>query len=183
MAFSVARRLLAAVVTLGAGALALELLPRDALAPADAAAFLAGLADLSGPPPPPSGAPEPTGGDYVINTAALAQTLWGVGFEIQSDSIGSGNHGLPTSNASVPWDLVPTERARFAADVLAGFRYCRLGLGLYFRGTTPDGLNIVERWPGQAAAIADMARAAGIEGFAVECVRSADPPISRMRVI
>lgn len=112
--------------------------------------------------------PAPLNGSIVIDVAALGQTLWGVGFEIQSDSIGSGNKGLPDSNASVPWDLVPSERVRFATTILAGFRYCRLGLGLYFRGLTPDAKNIVERWPGQAAALADMARTARIEGFAPE---------------
>jgi len=156
------RRLLLSLAAL-APAASLELLPRDVFSPADAAAF---IAEFSAAPPPR--APAPSNGTYVIDVSARAQTLWGIGFEIQSDSIGSGNHGLPDSNASVPWDLVPAERARFARDVLAGFRYCRLGLGLYFRGTTPDGLNTVERWPGQAAALADMARASGIEGFAPE---------------
>lgn len=153
-----------------APAAALELLPRDAFSPEDAEAYLsaAAAAAAAAAPAPLHGAPTPTSGSYVINVSDRAQTLWGIGFEIQSDSIGSDNHGLPESNASVPWDLVPAERARFASDVLAGFRYCRLGLGLYFRGTTPDQLNIVERWPGQAAALADMARMSGIEGFAPE---------------
>ena len=108
------------------------------------------------------------GGDYRVNATTLAQTILGVGFEIQSDSIGSGNHGLPDANTSVPGDLVPAERARFFADMLAGFRFCRLALGLYFRGLSPDNRSIVERWPGQAAGLAEMAAAAGLEGFAVE---------------
>lgn len=97
-----------------------------------------------------------------------AQTIRGIGFEIQSDSIGSGNHGLPESNASVPWDLVPSERQRFATEMLSGFRYCRLALGLYFRGLTPDGSQFVERWPGQAAALAQMLATSGVEGLDVE---------------
>ena len=107
-------------------------------------------------------------GSYVVNISNLAQTLWGIGFEIQSDSIGSGNNGLPKSNSSVPWELTPSERTRFATEMLAGFRYCRLGLGLYFRGLTPDNRSIVERWPGQAAVLAQMAQESGIEGFARE---------------
>ena len=89
-------------------------------------------------------------------------------FEIQSDSIGSGNNGLPESNSSVPWELTTEERSRFATEMLAGFRFCRLGLGLYFRGLTPDNKSIVERWPGQADALAQMAQESGIEGFAAE---------------
>jgi hypothetical protein len=69
-------------------------------------------------------------GTYFINSSALAQTMLGIGLEIQSDSIGSGNDGLPLSNSSVPWELVPSERARLATDVVAGFRLIRLALGL-----------------------------------------------------
>lgn len=151
-----------------AGASSLELLPREAFPGLSASEVSALLGLPSEPHAVRRSAPAPTNGSFVIDVGARAQTIWGLGFEIQSDSIGSGNHGLPDSNASVPWDLIPSERARFASDVLAGFRYCRLGMGLYFRGTTPDEKNIVERWPGQAAALADMARASGIEGFAPE---------------
>jgi O-glycosyl hydrolase len=136
--------------------------PRSAAAAAAAAA--AALPPLSAA----AAAAPPLAATFTIHAAAEAQVILGLGFEIQSDSIGSGNHGLPDSNTSVPWSLTPPERARFAADMLAGFRYCRLATGLYFRGLTPDGKNFVERWPGQAAAMADMAAASGIEGFAVE---------------
>jgi O-glycosyl hydrolase len=105
---------------------------------------------------------------FTVHTAQTAQVILGLGFEIQSDSIGSGNHGLPESNTSVPWDLVPSERERFYSEMLTGFRYCRLALGLYFRGLTPDNKSIVERWPGQAAVLAEMATKSGLEGFAVE---------------
>jgi len=109
-----------------------------------------------------------TFGKFQIDVTRLNQTIWGIGFEIQSDSIGSGNHGLPESNSSVPWELTPTERTRLAKEMLLGFRFCRLALGLYFRGTTPDEKQIVERWPGQAQALATMAVESQIEGFDVE---------------
>jgi len=124
-----------------------------------AAAFACGAA--AAPPPPARGL-------FIVNASAPQQVILGLGYEIQSDSIGSGNHGLPDATTSVPWDLVPSERARFNRELLGGFRLCRLALGLYFRGLTPDNASIVERWPGQAAALADMATGAGIEGFAVE---------------
>lgn len=105
---------------------------------------------------------------YAINLTDTHQVILGLGYEIQSDSIGSGNHGLPNSNASVPWDLVPTERTRFFREMLSGFRYCRLALGLYLRGLTANESQIIERWPGQIAGLAEMASVANIEGFDVE---------------
>ena len=120
------------------------------------------------PPPPPPPPPPAERGYFVVNVSAPQQVILGLGFEIQSDSIGSGNNGLPNATTSVPWDLVPAERERFYSDMLGGFRLCRLALGLYFRGLTPDNASIVERWPGQAAALAEMAARSGIEGFAVE---------------
>ena len=42
------------------------------------------------------------------------QVIKGIGFEIQSDSIGSGNHGLPEEPIAVPHDLIPSERERLA---------------------------------------------------------------------
>ena len=110
----------------------------------------------------------PKPGYFVVNASNPQQVILGLGFEIQSDSIGSGNNGLPNSTTSVPWDLVASERERFYTDMLAGFRLCRLALGLYFRGLTADNKSIVERWPGQAAALADMAERVGLEGFALE---------------
>ena len=145
-------------------AAALELLPSDAFA--DPAAYLSALPTWHSSGSAPADAPSP--GRFVVDAAALQQTIWGIGFEIQSDSIGSGNNGLPESNSSVPWELVPSERSRLATEMLGGFRFCRLALGLYFRGTTADKKNIVERWPGQAAALAELAREARIDGFDVE---------------
>lgn len=105
---------------------------------------------------------------FTLQGNVEAQVILGIGYEIQSDSIGSGNHGLPEVNTSVPWDLVPSERERFYSSMLYGFRYCRLALGLYFRGLANNNQNIVERWPGQAQVLAEMATEAAIEGFAVE---------------
>jgi len=123
-----------------------------------------GLHTLTSPMPTSFDTP----GKFQIDITRMNQTIWGIGFEIQSDSIGSGNHGLPESNSSVPWELTPSERTRLAKEMLLGFRFCRLALGLYFRGTTPDEKNIVERWPGQAQALATMAAESQIEGFDVE---------------
>jgi hypothetical protein len=139
-------------------------------------------------------------GTYLVNATALKQVIWGIGYEIQasarnysvmfcylyctlqSDSIGSGNNGLPVANTSVPNDLVgtyetvtpfvrfliapctaqvPAEKTRFFTDMLRGFRYCRLALGLYFRGLDASQRHIIERWPGQAAGLAEMAQVAG----------------------
>jgi O-glycosyl hydrolase len=105
---------------------------------------------------------------FTVNRSHSHQVILGLGFEIQSDSIGSGNHGMPTANTSVPLDLTPPERARFYSDMLGGFRLCRLAMGLYFRGLSPDNKTMVDRFPGQSSLLAEMAAAAGLEGFAVE---------------
>ncbi|MED7947338.1 hypothetical protein [Streptomyces sp. BE303] len=116
-----------------------------------------------------------TSGNYTIRfDQPRRQTILGLGFEIQSDSIGSNNNGLPDSFSSVPYDLTPGERDRFYQQMLKGgradrgFRYCRLGLGLYFRGTDPTGKHLQNRYPGQAELLADMISRSGIEGVAAE---------------
>src|SRR5947209_5221930 len=75
-----------------------------------------------------------TQGNYVVHRNQPAQVILGLGYEIQSDSIGSDNHGLPEKVVAVPHDLRPEERERFYRDMLKGFRYCRLAMGLYLRG-------------------------------------------------
>lgn len=114
-------------------------------------------------------------GQYVLRFAEAAdQLIEGLGVEIQSDSIGSGNNGLPTSTSSVPFDLVPSERDRFVSQLLmagrsdGGFRYLRLALGLYFRGLDADQKHIVERFSGQAAGLAALIRDAKMEGVSAE---------------
>ncbi|MFE2729380.1 hypothetical protein [Kitasatospora sp. NPDC059327] len=114
-------------------------------------------------------------GSYTIRfDQARKQTILGLGFEIQSDSIGSGNNGLPATVAGVPYDLTPSERTRFYQQMLMagrtdrGFRYCRLALGLYHRGVDPTGMQIIDRYDGQTALLADMISRTRIEGVAAE---------------
>lgn len=107
-------------------------------------------------------------GSYVVQLGKPAQVIWGLGFEIQSDSIGSGNDGLPEKPVAVPHDLVPAERTRFYHEMLAGFRYCRLALGLYLRGTDAEGKHLQERYPNQMRDLVEMQRESGIEGFQPE---------------
>lgn len=94
--------------------------------------------------PPAPGPPAPsnsTSGTYVVDLSlqGVRQQIWGIGFEIQSDSIGSGNNGMPkdgtlvpdddNSTSSAPHDLTDDERTRLATTLLPGFRWCRLALG------------------------------------------------------
>ncbi|MFB7620491.1 hypothetical protein [Kitasatospora sp. NPDC056181] len=113
-------------------------------------------------------------GSYTIRyDNGARQTIKGLGFEIQSDSINSGNAGMPDLVSGVPFDLTPSERTRFYQQMLKirsdrGFRYCRLALGLYHRGVTADGRRLVDRYEGQTALLAEMISQAGIEGVAAE---------------
>ncbi|WP_329324644.1 hypothetical protein [Streptomyces luteogriseus] len=116
-----------------------------------------------------------TSGEYVIRfDQGPKQTILGLGFEIQSDSIGSGNNGLPEEVSGVPYDLTPSERTRFYQEMLKGgrsdrgFRYCRLAMGLYYRGLSDDKKRLKGRYPGQTALLADMISQAGIEGISAE---------------
>ncbi|ANJ27808.1 chitinase N-terminal domain-containing protein [Agromyces aureus] len=107
--------------------------------------------------------------DYTIRPDIEKQKILGIGVEIQSDSIGSGNNGLPDdSPAYVPGDLIPSERQRLYDEMLTGFRYVRLAMGLYLRGVTPDGKNIVERYEGQMDDLKELIEESGIEGADVE---------------
>ncbi|CAN3977543.1 hypothetical protein [Kitasatospora purpeofusca] len=123
-------------------------------------------------------ADDDTGGSYTIafnDTGAKRQTILGLGFEIQSDSIGS-NEGAPddTVVSGVPLDLTATAYTRFIDKMLKGgrsdrgFRYCRLAMGLYHRGVTADGKRFVDRYPDQTRKLAQMVADAGIEGLGVE---------------
>ena len=107
-------------------------------------------------------------GRYIIRVDQPKQTIRGLGFEIQSDSIGSDNLGLPDKVVAVPHDLVSAERTRFYREMLSGFRYCRLAMGLYLRGTDAERKHVVERYSGQMADLKEMQDAAHLEGFAVE---------------
>ena len=105
---------------------------------------------------------------FYIDQDSLKQVVWGIGFEIQSDAIGSGNNGLPDSEHSVPHDLTKSERERFSKEMLKGFRFCRLAGGLYWRGLDSEGKYLQERWPGQLEEIRQMIEMAGVEGVTLE---------------
>lgn len=108
------------------------------------------------------------GGEYKIRLDQPQQVIKGLGFEIQSDSIGSLNLGMPEEVVAVPHDLTPSEKTRLYKEMLRGFRYTRLALGLYLRGLDPEQKHIIERYPGQMKDLAAMQKVAGIEGFDVE---------------
>lgn len=107
-------------------------------------------------------------GDYTIQWNQPRQVIRGLGFEIQSDSIGSGNSGMPNAVIAVPHDLTPAERTRFYHDMLHGFRYARLAMGLYLRGLDKDQKHIIGRYPGQMSDLKQMMVQSGIQGFDVE---------------
>lgn len=105
---------------------------------------------------------------YRVFPERTKQEIWGLGFEIQSDSIGSGNQGLPETRVAVPHDLVPEERRRLAREMLSGFRYCRLAGGLYWRGLSSGGRQLAPRWPEQLAELRELLGEAGVEGLSFE---------------
>jgi hypothetical protein len=107
-------------------------------------------------------------GEYAVFPDKPKQTILGIGVEIQSDSIGSGNNGLPEEPIAVPHDLTPEERERFAKEMLSGFRYLRLAGGLYWRGTDPEGKFLQPRWPEQLKELKAMMDTAGMEGLSFE---------------
>ena len=109
--------------------------------------------------------------EYRVRLDVPRQRIWGLGVEIQSDSIGSANNGLPTTTTSVPHDLVPSERARLATEVIGrghGFRYIRLAGGLYLRGLRNGDKNLDGRWPEQLPELAQLISASGVEGVDLE---------------
>ena len=105
---------------------------------------------------------------YKIRPDQPQQVIKGLGFEIQSDSIGSGNAGMPEEVMSVPHDLTPEEKTRFYKEMLHGFRYARLAMGLYLRGNDAEKKHIVERFPGQMDDLRTMQQVSGFEGYDVE---------------
>ena len=109
-------------------------------------------------------------GIYTIDTsvAGRRQIFEGIMVELQSDSIGSDNEGMPDAAIGVPHDLIPEERVRFATEVLRGTRYIRLALGLYLRGVSADGQNIVGRWPEQMEELRQLHQLSGVQGWAPE---------------
>lgn len=116
----------------------------------------------------PRAAPAAAEGTYRILPEKPKQVIAGLGFEIQSDSIASGNAGLPDATTAVPHDLVPAERIRFAKEMLSGFRYCRLAGGLYWRGLDAAGRQLQPRWPEQLTELREMLDTAQVEGVMFE---------------
>lgn len=117
---------------------------------------------------PPRSTPPPPESSFTVHPDQAQQVIKGLGFEIQSDSIGSGNEGLPEATTSVPHDLTAGERARLGREMLAGFRYCRLAGGLYWRGLDPEQKVLRPRWPEQLDELRGLIRAAGVEGVEFE---------------
>ena len=107
-------------------------------------------------------------GHYKVRLDQPQQVIWGLGVEIQNDAIGSGNAGLPDKVVAVPANLTTGERKRFYKDLLKGFRYCRLAMGLYFRGLDSTKSRIVERYPNQLRDLKEMMDQSGMEGISME---------------
>ncbi len=105
---------------------------------------------------------------YQVRLDQPKQTIWGLGVEIQNDAIGSGNTGLPNEVIAIPDNLVPSERQRFYNDLLKGFRYCRLAMGLYFRGLDSTQSRIIERYPNQMKDLKELIHESGMEGISME---------------
>jgi O-glycosyl hydrolase len=110
----------------------------------------------------------PSASTVTISPGKNKQVIKGIGFEIQSDSIGSGNQGLPDEPIAVPHDLIPAERERLATEMLKGFRYCRLAGGLYWRGLDAEKKFLRPRWPEQLIELRELLNAAGVEGLSFE---------------
>ncbi|TCN59525.1 hypothetical protein D0809_06370 [Flavobacterium circumlabens] len=113
-------------------------------------------------------AQQPNQGKYIIRLDKPEQTIWGLGIEIQNDAIGSGNIGLPDEVIAIPNNLVKSERKRLYKDMLKGFRYCRLAMGLYFRGLDKEGKRFQERYPNQLNDLKELMKGSGMEGISLE---------------
>ncbi|MBC9798528.1 hypothetical protein [Sinomicrobium weinanense] len=108
----------------------------------------------------------PTSGYYTIRFDQPRQVIEGLGVEIQSDRFGP-NYVNSDPVSGVPYELIDTEKQRLA-EVLTGFRYLRMAMGLWFRGTTEDRKNIIERYPGQLQSIKNLIADADMEGISME---------------
>lgn len=108
-------------------------------------------------------------GEYRIDLNDKQQTILGLGVEIQSESLGSGNT-MDENNLqhSVPHDLTEDERQRLYTDMLSGFRYMRLAGGLFYRGTDAEQKHLVPHWDTQDEELAELLQVSGIEGFNFE---------------
>ncbi|WP_160152208.1 Calx-beta domain-containing protein [Microbulbifer sp. ALW1] len=106
--------------------------------------------------------------EYTINTDSPRQVIQGLGVELQLDSIGSGNNGLPEQVTGIPHDLIHSERERLNNEMLQGFRYARLAMGLYYRGLTLDEKYLAERYPGHLEETRSIIMDSGMEGASAE---------------
>lgn len=113
---------------------------------------------------PPAGI---ASGNYTIGFDEPRQTILGLGFEIQSDFFGTTyeNDEMATG---CPYDLVPSERTRLGKEMLSGFRYMRVAMGLWYRGLTGDRKNVVERYPNQTSTLLKLIEDSGVEGISME---------------
>ena len=145
--------------------------------------YTGGSAHNSPPAPAPAPTPRPVQpgtGTFWIDTSSAGrrQVFEGIQVELMSDSIGSNNQGMPgdgrpvpdddITTLGVPHDLTPSERVRFATEVMSGVRTIRLAMGLYLRGLSPDNRSIVGRWPSQMSELKQLQDLSGVEGWAPE---------------
>lgn len=121
---------------------------------------------------------------WTMDSATTAQTIDGIGIELQSDSIEGDGGGIQESNTtSLPLGLSASEQTRFASQVMGlngGFTDFRLAMGLYYRGTSSNGKQFVERLPGQNAAIKSMVDATGV---GVTFTHWSPPPYFKTNVV
>ena len=101
-------------------------------------------------------------GSYKLLADKPGQVIEGLGFEIQSEIDAAADVNNENRPLGVPYDLVPSERKRLAEEMLKGFRYMRVGMGIWFRGVTPDHKNMIERNDGQAEAMVQLMKDAGV---------------------
>jgi hypothetical protein len=102
------------------------------------------------PPMVPSGTTSTVGwNDVNLTSSGEAQIISGLGVELQSAALGANNEMLNVAGG-IPFDLVASERARFASEMLGyghGFRYWRWASALHaMRGVSPDGKNLIEQF-------------------------------------
>ena len=116
---------------------------------------------------PGDGGDEVASAEYMVKFAEPRQIIEGIGVELQSDAFGP-NYKNTDAIKGVPHELTASERYRLSTEMLTGFRYMRIAAGLWFRGVTADGKNIVERYPGQAKGILDLMKNAGMEAISYE---------------
>ena len=107
-------------------------------------------------------------GSFKLLADKPGQVIKGLGFEIQSDINSAPDVNDDNGPIGVPMDLVPEERKRLAEEMLKGFRYMRVGMGIWFRGLTPDRKNFTERKQGQAETLVQLMKDAGVEGISME---------------